>query len=271
MAAITDWAAYQALYRNPIFPIPLTKGPVTTIAGRPYDLFTAAAVAGTAPTTAAVPTNATTGALPIQNGDTGQLWVPGARLSSNVSGTFILCDRLSHSGGLSGTGTGVAQTTNLPTAALTRYTSGVGVMAMITVYTQIGTTAQTVTASYTDQDGNTGQTTAAVAIGATGFREANRAIFLPLAAGDSGVRAVASITITGATGTGTAGNLGVTLFKPLLGFVIERPGGQYTYSLVDNGMAGGMPEIVDNSCLFWIAIPGTTSTSFHGAVSFAES
>jgi hypothetical protein len=179
---------------------------------------------------------------------------------------LVLCDRLSHQGGLSGTATG-AQTTNLPTAALTRYTDGVGVMLGLEIYTQIGTTATTITASYTDQDGNTGQTTAATAWGATGFREASRLVVLPLAAGDTGVRAVASVTA--AATTGTAGNFGVTLFKPLVAIPCVGSVIQDHDALL--GMSSQLVQILDDACLFWLYVSTTTTAGvLQASLEFIE-
>jgi hypothetical protein len=113
---------------------------------------------------------------------------------------------------LSGTVT-TAQTTNLPTAALTRYTSGVGVMASLEITTAVGTTATTATVSYTNSAGVAGRTSPAVTFGGTNDRQASQVQLVPLQAGDVGVRSVESVTL--AASTGTAGAFGVTLFRPL--------------------------------------------------------
>lgn len=265
---IADLDEYLALEANPPWRIPFFKTAMTTIAGRTYDSWTTAALAGTAPTTAAVPTDATTGALGsdiLANVSMAKRLL-GANLSSNAAGTFILADRLSHQGGISGTAAG-ATTTNLPTSALTRYTSGVGVHIGLSIYTQNGTTATTITASYTNQAGTAGRTTQAVIWGGTGFREAGRFVMLPLAAGDTGVKSVESVTPVATTGT--AGTFGVTLYKPIAMYVIERPGGQQRFNVFD-GMGGFIRDIEANPCLFWIYSPNTTSTVLGGNLHFAE-
>ena len=105
--------------------IPFAKVALTTILGRLSDPWVTAGLGGSAPTTAAACTNATVGALGGTSGQQGGFAngtlrrIPTARISATQAGTYILCDRLSHQGGLSGVTTG-AQTTNLPTAALTR-------------------------------------------------------------------------------------------------------------------------------------------------------
>jgi hypothetical protein len=168
----------------------------------------------------------------------------------------ILADRLSHQGGLSGTVT-TEQTTNLATAALTRYTDGVGVMAAIEIYTQIGTTGTTVTASYTNTTPTAGRTSVATVIGGTGFREASRMIILPLQQGDVGVRSVESVTVLATTGT--AGAFGITLFKPLVCFPLAVQGQQWLFDPLLN-LGGNMPEIDGDACLQWIYVSSSSST-----------
>jgi hypothetical protein len=211
----------------------------------------------TAPSTAVVCNAATPGALDTALTDTLTQWLAQMELrsSNNNGGVLILCDRLSHQGGLSGTVT-TAQTTNLPTAALTRYTTGAGVMAGLEIYAAVGSTSTTVTMSYTNQSGASGQTSQTVAIGATGQNAAFRFLPMTLASGDSGVQAVASVTLTGTTGT--AGNFGVTLYKPLALFPIDAGqaasnalGGPNFWDALYNG-CGNLPEIVSNACLFWL-------------------
>lgn len=220
-------------------------------AGQMVSAFVLNSLQGTAPTTAAVPARNITGAIGQENGGATALRVPGIHLGDarDAGGMWILCDRLSHQGGLSGIVT-TPQTTNLPTAALTRYTSGVGVMCGLEIYTAVGTTATTVTASYTNQAGTAGQTTLAVPFGGNGAgATARRIVLLPNAAGDNGFRAVASVTVLATTGT--AGNFGVTLFKPLL-FLPHGQSEGFLANVVMGTLGGGLPEILDDACLFWL-------------------
>lgn len=167
---------------------------------------------GAAPGAVAAPDNTTTGGL-LQTDPSGgrEKWLLGmnATILGN-SGTLILYDRLLHISGLSGTSTS-AQTVS---GSLTRNTGGLGNQIWVEIYTQIGTTATTITASYTNQSGTSGRTTKATSIGGTGLREAQRMIPLPLQDGDTGVQAVDSVTL--AASTTTAGNFGVVVARPLL-------------------------------------------------------
>lgn len=190
-----------------------------------------------------------------------------ARTSMNISaggGIFIVADRLSHQGGLDGTNTS-AQTTNLPTTALTRYTNGVGVMCAYEIYTAIGATSTTISGSYTNSDGVSGRTFKDMLIGATAHLAVGTFRILPLQDGDLGVRSVESITLAGTTGT--VGNFGITLFRPLF---MNHPviGGieGYGTNTFNNLIGGGgqFAPIQEDACLFLLHYGAST-----GIYSFA--
>ena len=206
---------------------------------------------------------------PIPDISTGRLTFLGGRFntSSFGAGGMLLVDLLNVSGGLNGTLT-TAQTTNLPTAALTRYTSGEGVMAGIVVYTTVGTTATTVTISYTNSAGTSGRTSTAISIGNTGFREAGVLLPIPLQAGDTGVESIESVTVTATTGT--AGNFGVCMFKPLAMISLESATGAMPLDSVSTGcIIGSLAEIDPDACLA-ISAFSAISTSLTGAVILTE-
>ena len=279
--ALADLAAYKAAIASPYQSVPVTKTLTAPSSLTLTSLWTASQDAGATPSTAAAPTSATTGALGQVDGGSAALVVSAIEAAGLATpaaqwiygtGMLILADRLSHQGGLDGTVT-TAQTTNLPTAALTRYTSGDGVWAAVEVYTQVGTTATTVTASYTNQAGTGGQTTQAVAFGAFATASARAAAsvgLLPLASGDTGVRSVESVTVLATTGT--AGNFGVTLFKPLA-LIPLGMNDPYQYDIVRGTLSGGIPEILDGACLFWLwanYLNAVGGGRLHSSVSFAE-
>jgi hypothetical protein len=244
-------------------------GTITTIAGRPYDSWTKSLPAGVAPTTSVVPTNSTVGALGQSNPANGtQLNILGAQFSALVPGTYLVCDRLSHQGGLSGIVT-TAQTTNLPTAALTRNTTGDGVMLGITIYTAVGATATTIRASYTNQSGTAGRLTPLITFGGTAFRELDRLVILPLQSGDTGVRSVQSVTVIATTGT--AGNFGVTLFKPLYGICVDDLRGSVGASgFITGKTIGGIAKVEDNACLFIVPISQSINGTGCGTIIVGE-
>lgn len=217
MGSVSTFADYKTK-RDAGQRVRFTKNALTNTAGRLASLWPVAPLAGSAPTTAVAPVGGDAGDLGGGHvNPAGNLFIGGANVNLSgagpAAGVIVVADRLSHQGGLDAT-VATEQTTNLPTAALTRYTDGKGVWAALEIYTQIGATSTTVAMKYTDQDGNTNITSESTAFGNTGFREAGRLILMPLALGDDGVRAVAGVTLAGTTGT--AGNFGVTLLKPLL-------------------------------------------------------
>jgi hypothetical protein len=207
---------------------------------------------------------------PIPAISSGRLTFLGARINTSTfgAGGMLLVDLLNVSGGLNATLT-TAQTTNLPTAALTRYTNGEGVMAGIVVYTQIGSTATTVTISYTNSAGTSGRTSTATSFGGSGFREVGVLIPIPLQAGDTGVESIESVTVTATTGT--AGNFGVCLFKPLAMISLETATGAMPLDSVSTGcIIGSLAEINPDACLA-ISVFSAVSTSLTGAIILTES
>jgi len=193
---------------------------------------------------------------PIPASSTGKLAVLAGRLNTlSLSGVALtVVDVLNHSGGLSGTVT-TEQTTNLPTAALTRYTNGEGVMAALVIYTNVGATATTATIRYTNQAGTGNQVSTAIAFGgaaASGAALATRLFPIPLAAGDTGVRSVEGVTLAGTTGT--VGNFGVVLFRPLTMFALENTSGAMPIDAVTGGMIGSLVPFDDTACLSCIVI-----------------
>ena len=252
--------------------VPRVAGVAATapIAGRGASLwqYEGMPTGGAVPTSAAIPDRTTTGALPFTAPGGGrEKWLIGAAIAPSVSGVFLLYDRLFHIGGLNATLT-TAQTVqgSTPTPALTRNTGGVGNFAFYEIYTAIGATGTTLTMTYTDQDGNTGQTST-INIGATGFREVTRAQRIPLAAGDSGLRAIQQVQLTASTAT--AGNFGITIAQPLAWIPVGAAGvmgwRDYTTGLP------GIPAIDPNACLSLLFIPSAaTAPELLGSLAFVE-
>lgn len=217
-----------------------------------------------APTTAAACDSTTSGAMvrPLA-GSGDQVVVASYAQSTSVDAGSWLIDRLSHQGGLSGTVT-TSQTTNLPTAALTRYTSGVGVYAALEFYTAVGATDAVWTVVYTNQAG-TGSRSVSFKITQTpsisGF------IIVPLQGTDTGVKSVESMSLT--PSTGTAGNFGVTLFKPLV-FIPSIPTRMGMKNDIFD-MPGWNEPILDAACLQFLHKPNSSSASTQVQMYFGES
>lgn len=206
----------------------------------------------------------------VPNGGTGRLSILGARMNpSGAAGLMVmLVDLLNISGGLDATLT-TTQTTNLPTAALTRSTSGEGVFAALMIHSTIGATATTVTCSYTNSAGTSGRTTTAMIFGGSGQTAAGTLVRLPLQAGDTGVRSVESVTL--AATTGTVGNFGVCLYRPLAMMVLNDVEGAHVVDCVSSGrMVGQFAEVPDDACLTAFCMMATASQSLAGAVLLGE-
>lgn len=212
--------------------------------------------AGAAPGgTSRQPTNSTQGALgQTSPGGGRQQWLLGGTFAPLVAGTLLVYDRLSDVSGFSGTVT-TAQNTN--GMAVTRYTgtAAAGNLAMVEIYTLIGATNTTATISYTDQDGNTAQTSVAFSVGATNRREVQRLIPIPLAAGDTGVRDIANVDLLASTGT--AGDFGLTIVRPLLAISCTLAGILQVRDLI-----AGLPaiaEIQSGACIATAWLPNTVT------------
>ena len=274
--ALTDFNEYvERLSENRASDFLMSAG--MSRAGRLNAIFQLFQPAPATPTTSKVTDkNSLESIGPIPAISTGRLTFLGGRFSFMPTGAGggggmagIMIDLLNINGGLSGTVT-TPQTTNLPTAALTRYTSGEGVMAGIIIFSTVGTTSTTITISYTNQAGTSGRTSTATSFGNTNFREVRILIPIPLQAGDTGVRSIESVTLAGTTGT--AGDFGVCLYKPLAMISFEDvSGGQAPLDAVSsNCIIGSLCEIHPDACLTFLANGTIINLAMGGAVILTE-
>lgn len=221
-------------------------------------------------TTAAICGRTTVGALGQFNkaGTEQRAWLRryGSGGSAAVlQGALMLVDRLAHVGGLSGT---VATAQTVATPALTRSTSGAGVFAALEIYTAIGATGTTATISYTNTAPTAGRTSPAIVVGGTGFQNARVILPFGYASGDTGVTAVASVTL--AATTGTAGNFGVSLFK-VLGWWPLTNTSAYPNRGTPIDLPAPMPAIPDDACLQFMHFgSGQVSTIVTAQLAFFE-
>lgn len=259
--------------------VPFNKAATgTLVAGRPISLWTVAGNPGAGAAAAntaggVVPTNSTAGALSHANPSGNECHMLDlTAVSSAQAGVLLLCDRLLHIQGNSG-GTAIDETlttsqtinsttlpSRCPTSATddTPSTNGYGVMMGVEVVTATGAGTPTLTLGYTNSDGtasrtatNTNPTVASSAAGT----------FYPIGrqAGDVGVR---SIQTYQQSATWTSGQLNLVLYRCLAAIPLVAAGipGQLDW------ISGGGPRIYDNSCLFFLFIPQTTTTTLIGGV-----
>ncbi len=223
---------------------------------------------GAIPTTAAACNNATVGALTFPNSAGLTTYLPRASLQASAPITVEVHDRLMHMGGLSGTVT-TAQTVGIDLNATTvdnmQQRRGrpdfSAVQWWLEHYTLTGTTAVTVTVTYTSHLGVTGRQTT-VALPAS--QAAGRMLQIVPLAGDN-IRSIESLILSATTGT--AGNFGVTatlqrteLTVPFTGFIKYFEWAEL-----------GFPEIYASSSLFFTLTPTATNTpSFIGSVTLVQ-
>lgn len=205
---------------------------------------------------------------------TGAWYLTEFGLTGTVAGSFQLVDVLWYNTGIVVTTTTAQNITMpgaLPARDLNGSTNGAGVMAALlttTANTNAAAIANT-TISYTDQDGNAGNTGTFTAL--AGFQAPVSPVigtWMPfqLAAGDTGIRSVQSITL----GTSyVAGALSLILYRPLAQEGVTTanfPSG----SLVGQNATGENPGIrVYNDTCFWlnaIGAPATTANPVYGGV-----
>lgn len=145
-----------------------------------------------------------------------------ATSTSNQNQRLMLCDYLMYYPFIDTDAVGEQQDM-VQSAALSRYTDGVGVQIMC-VGQSAASTVGTFTVSYTNQDGVPGrvsQTTytkaisgGGVLVSSTTSAAAGSQPFVQLQAGDTGVRSIESVTMSAAGG----GLMALVLVKPLMHF-----------------------------------------------------
>lgn len=192
-------------------------------------------------------------------------------VATGVPGVLMLVDLCGYYPGIN-MNVATAQTlTGTPTL---RYTNGNGVRAFLAVTATTGATAHNVSITYTDESGNTGNvppvtvacTASAIAphITHSGTAGNNYGPFIPLASGDFGMRSVQSLTLSAASGAGTAA---LVLAKPLVTIPITTVGVGAERDLLNQ--VPSMPRIPDGACLTWLYFAGAATaaaTNFYGHI-----
>jgi len=213
-----------------------------------------------------VPNNTTLGCLPFTNPVGGNTHLAKSAIAGGTVGTLIVYDRL---WACSGFGTVITTAQNVTTPGTTPSRDrngaalGAGVELWGEVYTAPGATAATWTVSYTDQDGNTGQS--ATYAHPANAESVGQMFRFNLAAGDTGVRAVASFTAS--VSSGTAGDIGITLVRR----IAEIPIMVANVAQLFDAVALGLPRIYDSSCLALMVQCSTTNTGpIQGSLALAQ-
>ena len=174
------------------------------------------------------------------------------------------------------TGTGSRVLTGTPTM---RYTDGVGCQAFFMVGTQPTAGGPTLSASsYTNAASVTGHAfQGSPTMGATADAYAGRIIhsgnaagrygpFLPLQAGDTGIKSIQSFTFSGGTAYTGSGVLALCIARPICDISIPVTGMWSERDLVNQ--LPSMPQIKDDACLVWLLF-GTGATTNASPFTFA--
>lgn len=198
-----------------------------------------------------IPTRTTTGALNfVQASGSNNLYIAEISGISTANCSLIIYDRLWHNSGFSFNIT-ASQNINTP-PTLTRPDSlGDGVELWGQVYSNSGTTASTITATYTNSDGVTGRSATYAKPGSA--LVAGEMFPFTLVSGDRGVRTVSSVQLS--AGTGTAGNFGLVLLRR----IIEIPLIALT-PIKRNFYYFGFRDIHPDACLTFMFLWTTSST-----------
>lgn len=260
--------------------IAVTKSSFTTTANDWYSMARIAGMPGAmtfdsaTPPTGAVPTRATAGAwsLGLSNPtspDKKYLLTFGFTAVQQIN-IGILIDILTQSGSFRLT-VATAETVATP-PALTRYTTGAGVMIGFVTTTGASATATTMTVTYTDQDGNASQTTTIAGPATATIADemwpdtASTSSVVPVAlgTGDYGARELKQTQLSGGLAAGVVAGL---LYFPLA-YVPGITANAYV-ERDSTVQVDGLTELVAASdvlgCLNMIILPSTTSTGIFTA------
>lgn len=182
------------------------------VGGMPVAAATPSAIPGgdrlTASSTGAIP-------LPMTLGGSEDLYLVNAG-TNHATGTnvVLIADVLVGAGSISATS---ITSQNITTTALSRWTTGEGVNMTLEVTTGLGATAANITLSYTDQAGNTGNSTGAIAMTTSAIAGRLQPVaggpMISLASGDYGVQKIDGCIFSASM---AAGVLAAWLYKPLL-------------------------------------------------------
>ena len=214
-------------------------------------------------------TDATTNATGIQHGGA----VGGFKVLLNAAAqtaaattapcVLMLVDLLGFYPVTSVTTTG-AQTLN-NTVTLPRYTDGAGVQAFITPSTVMGAATPNISIGYTNSANTAGRATpATLPIGNTaaavtsvvysGTGAGKFGPFIPLQAGDAGIKSVQSISLSASY---VSGVLNLVLCRPLLTLPITTLGVTAERDLINQLNSG--PLVYDGACLAWLMLAGAAT------------
>jgi hypothetical protein len=257
-------------------PVPLLKNGVTMEGiGQLHSLWYTAgnpgAATASAPGLAGAAMTSVAGQIPFTNPVSGNSYLARFAGSASVAGTLLLLDRLWDNSGIVVTTT-TAQTINsvaFPARSADGTVNGEGVMVALEVQTATTNAAAnaTMTISYTDQSGNAGATgTVGAAIPLAFPATAIAGTFVPfaLAAGDTGVRSIQTVTLAVSLG---AGAVKLVAYRELARLEITAA----NIGNAIDAITSGFPRLFDNTVPFLVWIPtATTAVQVQGQFIYTQ-
>jgi hypothetical protein len=226
----------------------------TGTVGKPLAANDPGVLAGSSTLVGVVPTHATDGFPPIRSFNGGAGLITKVVLNAPATGghRFTLHDMLFKAGAYA---FNAADTLGSQPSYAARVPGGIDFTGLqiwfecVTTFTGNPTVAVT----YTDDQGNIGHTTGAVAL-TTVAPVVGRLIQLPLQAGDNGVSKIESVTCTVAA----AGTFNILVLRPL----VQNMRTEGAKQTVHDANLTGLPLVFDTSALYpTICTDGTTSGS----------
>ena len=231
----------------------------TMVAGRPHSTFYLAGSPGAAvaptPGMAGAALTTYSGQIPFSNPSSGNTYLARFQGQATIAGTLVLADRLWHNSGISVTTT-TAQTVNSaawPARDVDGSTNGNGVRIGLEVSTATGAGAATPTISYTDQ-ANNAPNTGSMEVAYVASSIAGTFYPFTLAAGDTGVRSIQTVTLGVSM---TSGTVHLVAYREIARLELTAAN---VPSAIDS-ITSGFPRLFDDSVPFIFFIPSTTTTS----------
>jgi len=212
--------------------------------------------AGTSTTAGVVPTDATAGCptiIDFGSGNTGYL--TGVDFGCSVACRLKLFDML-YKAGAYAYNSGTTTVTSPPSYSSRIPNSNYsGTQIWIEVTTAfVAAATWTVTVNYTNQDGTAAKTTGSIGSLANANLTLGRMYMLPLAAGDTGVQKIESVTVT--TGSATAGAFNVLVVRPLWSGRVRIANDGDVHDITKTAM----PQIFQDSAIIAIANADSTTS-----------
>ncbi len=197
-------------------------------------------------------------------------------VATGVPAVLMLCDMQGYWPGIN-MNVNTSQTLLGGPPGSLRYTNGEGCRLFLVARATTGAAAHNISVSYTNTAGTSGRTMP-VTVAATasaivphivhsGTAANNYGPFLPLASGDTGVKDVASVQLSAASGS--ASTAALVLVKPLLTLPLTTVSVAAERDLLNQ--LPSLPQIKDDACLHWLLFTGAAvgaSTNFYGGIEF---